>query len=64
MPVLPFPFDDEDDDHSGMGPWPTASVEVTETDNPVIGQLYGPDGEVLFELRERRTVPFGYRRDA
>lgn len=35
---------------------PTCEVE----DNPVIGQLLGPDESVLVEVRERPTVPFGF----
>lgn len=62
MPVLPAP--EEDDDSSEIPPWPCAAPEVTETDNPVTGVLYGPTGDVLVEVRERRTIPFGYRKRA
>lgn len=37
-------------------------VQVTETDNPVIATLLGPDGEVLSQLFERNTVQFGYQK--
>lgn len=37
-------------------------VQVYETDNPVVNVLYGPDGEVLFELTERTHIGFGYQK--
>lgn len=36
------------------------SIEVVETENPVIAFLLGPAGEVILEVRERRQVPFGF----
>lgn len=60
-PPRPEPPDLPDDDGHGDG-WPSGSPDVTETDNPVIATLYGPDGDVLIELHERRTVPFGFQR--
>lgn len=59
MPLLPF--DDDPDSDTGIAPWPAGAPEVTETENPVIARLYGPDGAIFAEVRERRTVPFGYR---
>jgi len=32
--------------------------EVTVTENPVVGVLYGPDGRVVHEVRERRPIGF------
>lgn len=37
-------------------------AEVTERENPVVATLLGPDGQVLFNLRERRQVRFGYQK--
>lgn len=49
----------------GGGPWerqePTApEIQLDVTENPVVGVLLGPDGEVLRQVRER--PPIGYRR--
>lgn len=60
--ILPFPYDEDGDVDSGIGTWPpSACIEVTDEDNPVVAQLFGVDGTVLIELRQRPTVPFGYR---
>lgn len=37
-------------------------VQVYETDNPTVNVLYGPDGEALIELTERRSIGFGYQK--
>lgn len=37
------------------------TIEVTVTDNPVVATLYGPDGSVLIELRERPPIGFRVR---
>lgn len=60
-PPRPQPPDDSPD-YEPLTGWLIEGPEVHETDNPVIGTLYGPDGSVLIELRERRTVRFGYQR--
>jgi hypothetical protein len=36
--------------------------EVFEIENPVIGRLFDPDGEVIFEIYERSSVTFGFCR--
>lgn len=51
-------FEDEED--SGLPA--DHSIEVHETENPIVNVLYGPDGEVLIEMRERRVQPFGFNR--
>ncbi len=43
---------------SGLGQM--ASMEVTVTDNPVVSELYGPDGSVIRQWRERKSI--GYRK--
>lgn len=37
--------------------------DFIEEDNPVIATLLGPDGDPIIELRERRTVAFGYQKE-
>jgi hypothetical protein len=34
---------------------------VFVADNPVIGVIFGPDGGVLSEVRERPDRPFGFQ---
>lgn len=51
------PADDEWD--SGLPAEHT--IEVTVTDNPVVGTLLGPDGRVLVEIREREPIGFRIR---
>jgi hypothetical protein len=34
-------------------------LQVTVTDNPIIGRILGPNGETLAEIRER--PPIGFR---
>jgi len=60
-PWLPPDHDDDLDDElvDDVHPWP--DITVTEVDNPVVACLLDVDGFPLIELRERRTVPFGYR---
>lgn len=41
--------------------WDTVEPELTETENPVVATLLGPDGKPLRQMTERRTVPFGYQ---
>lgn len=55
------PSPDADEEPADIAPWPGSAPGVTETENPVTATLYGPDGAVLIEIRERQTVPFGYR---
>lgn len=67
LPPSPSPGYEPDDDaleptDAGIDVWPSTTIEVLETDNPIVGTLYDANGGVLVELRERRTVPFGYRR--
>lgn len=38
---------------------PIVPSEVWVTENPVVGELLGPDGEVLLQVLERE--PIGYR---
>lgn len=62
---MPRNFADKDDWLDGMFvDAPSCDVEIT--DNPVIGELLGSDGEVIFSLRAHSTVRFGFRgtRDA
>lgn len=37
------------------------SIEVEVTDNPVVARLYGPDGSILIEIRERPPIGFRVR---
>ena len=54
-------MDDEGEYLAGaVGPWPDCGIEVTEVENPVVATLFDPAGGVLTEVRERRTVPFGF----
>lgn len=39
---------------------PMQGIEVHMEDNPVVAQLYHPDGSILLELRQRNTVPIGF----
>lgn len=48
-------IDDPLNDDNGLPDWP--EVEVTE--NPVVHELLGPDGEVIRQWRER--PPFGFQ---
>lgn len=55
--------DDEEMWCSGLEPWPNLGIEVTETENPVVAVLFGTDGdEILVEVFERRTIPFGFQK--
>ena len=55
--------DEPDEDIAWYSGLPSEhSLEVTVTDNPVIGVLYGPDGRVLAEVHEREVLPFGFNR--
>lgn len=49
----------DDDDEPLLSPLDALEVEVAE--NPITGRLFDPTGVVLLELRERHTVPFGFR---
>lgn len=53
MPWLP-----DNEDVFGSGVDPSHSIEVIVTDNPVVGQILGPDGSVLIEVRERQPIGF------
>ena len=55
-------FVDPEDRESYEVEMPPVSFEVT--DNPVVGELLGPNGETLARICERPFVPFGYRRPA
>ncbi len=62
---MPTEADDEDeewDDWLGSGLPADHSIEVHVTENPVVGVIYGPDGEVLTEVRERPVRPYGFAR--
>ena len=48
---------DEEEWFSGVDA--SHTIEVTVTDNPVIGVIYGPDGDVLVTIHERPTT-FGF----
>lgn len=42
--------------------WPDPpQPDLYVSDNPVIGVILGPDGDVLVEVRERPDVPFGFQ---
>lgn len=34
--------------------------ELWESENPIVGMLFGPDGKVLSEIRSRPSARFGY----
>lgn len=57
---------DEDwwEHHHDLEPCAPPTLEVDVTDNPVVGVLYGLDGEPLIEVRERPWVPFGFQRSS
>lgn len=52
-------FGGDDADADVVDP-PSMTFEVVE--NPVVGVLYGPDGDVLAVQHERPRVPFGFTR--
>lgn len=57
-------FDDPGDDEfepDDFGPYAAPALEVDITDPEVIGVLYGPDGEPMFDLLDRRPIPFGFQ---
>lgn len=54
-PARPVEEEWDDGPRSAEVAWP----EVYVTDNPVVGVLFGADGSVLSEVRERE--PFGFR---
>jgi hypothetical protein len=37
-------------------------LEVELSDNPIVNELLGPDGEVIARFSERPVVAFGFRR--
>lgn len=49
-------YDWELDDPVAIAP------ELYEQDNPVTAVFLGLDGEPLIEIRDHRTVPFGYQK--
>lgn len=53
---------DSDPDKVDIEPWPAGAPDVVETDNPIVAVLLDAAGVPLIELRERRTVTFGYQR--
>lgn len=54
-PGTPDFYDDEPD------PYVQAPhLEVWVTDNPVVAELLGPDGEVITQWRERPPIGFDY----
>lgn len=48
-----------DDHHDELWEYDTPHLEVDVSDNPVIAELYHPDGELLIQVLERE--PIGYR---
>lgn len=54
----PDPDDVDHDPHYIDAPDMT-DIGVTVTDNPVLGELLGPDGAVIRQVRER--PPIGFR---
>lgn len=42
--------------------WPPTppDPEVTITENPIVGELFAPDGTLLAAVRARPTIPFGF----
>lgn len=47
-----------------ISPWPCSAPDVVEVDNPIVATLLGPDGTPLVQIRQRRTVPFGFAKAA
>lgn len=41
---------------------PSAFTSYEQDPNPVLGRLFGPDGEVLLEIRQRPAFPIGFAR--
>lgn len=57
-------LDDDDEEWDGScdsGLPADHSIDVVEVEDPVVGVIYGPAGEVLSTVYERPTVPFGFR---
>lgn len=52
--------DYEDDYEDEQADPPTLDVEIGGPE--VLGELYGPDGEVMFTLVDRPVIPFGFCR--
>lgn len=56
-----YPFvEDEYEDDEYDHPYPL-TFEITAPEPELLGTLYGPDGEILFELYEEK-MPFGFNR--
>lgn len=53
-----FFADPEDFEDFGLVDPPHLEVEIT--DNPIVAELLGPDGETLLRLTERPIVRFGF----
>lgn len=54
--------DEEDEEwiDSGVEPMAWTGINVDVTENPVVAELLGPDGDVIRQWRER--PPFGFTR--
>jgi hypothetical protein len=44
-----------------LAPMDMTQVQVTMTDNPIVAELLGPNGDVLRQWRERPPVGFRQR---
>lgn len=40
---------------------PDLELELEVTENPVVGEILGPDGEVLSVIHERACIVFGFQ---
>lgn len=58
------PEPDPDDGWDSEAPDPVAppDLEVDVTEPTILAELYGPNGDVIAYLVDRRPIPFGYTR--
>ncbi len=57
---LTDPGDSEPEDEE-WGPTDPPALEVDLVEPVVLGELLGPDGEVMYLLLDRRPIPFGFQ---
>lgn len=57
---MPHPYDPIEVQESN---WTAGDPDLIEQENPVIATFLDMHGEPLIEIRERRTVAFGYQKE-
>lgn len=52
-----------DEQHETIWEYETPQIEAWVTDNPIVGELLGPDGEPILTIYEREPIGFRMRED-